>query len=140
MPHSDDDFRHILRRTKVVAIVGMSANPRRPSHQVAMFLQAKGMRIVPVNPGLEGQMLLGEKVYAHLKDIPLDVDMVDIFRKSEAVPDIVQEALGRWPKLPTLWLQIGVQHDEAAEIAKEKGVDVVQNRCPKIEYARLFSD
>ena len=136
--YSDDFLRDILQRTKVIAVVGISANETRPSHAVARYLQQKGFRIIPVNPGLAGQKLLGEMVYADLKSVPDDVDMVDIFRKSEAVPAIVEEALARWPDLQTIWMQIGVEHAQAAEIARARGVDVVQNRCPKIDYHRLI--
>jgi len=138
MMYSDDFLRDILQRTKVIAVVGISANETRPSHAVARYLQQKGFRIIPVNPGLAGQKLLGETVYADLKSVPDAVDMVDIFRKSEAVPAIVDEALARWPDLQTIWMQIGVEHAQAAEIARARGVDVVQNRCPKIDYHRLI--
>jgi len=139
MTYSDDFISEILSRTKVVAVVGMSAKPARPSYQVAQFLQDKGMRIIPVNPGLDGQTVLGETVYGALKDIPIDVDMVDIFRRSDAVSEIVDAALARWPDLPTIWTQLGVSDDLAAARATARGVDVIQNRCPKIEWYRHFS-
>ncbi|WP_322892893.1 MULTISPECIES: CoA-binding protein [unclassified Yoonia] len=135
---SDDLLRDILTRTKVIALVGASANPARPSHQVARYLGQQGYRVIPVNPGLAGQELLGEVVYATLADIPDDVDMVDIFRQPDAVPALVDEALARWPDLQTIWMQIGVTHEAAAQVARARGVDVVQDRCPKIELARLF--
>lgn len=138
--YSDEHLRRVLRTTKVVAIVGVSANPVRPSYFVARYLKLKGFRVVPVNPGLAGQRLFGEDVYARLTDIPFDVDMVDIFRRSDAVPAIVEEALARWPDLPTIWMQIGVEHGEAAALARARGVTVVENRCPKIEYQRLFGE
>lgn len=138
-PMTDDDLlRTVLERTKVIALVGASANPARPSHQVGAYLRQQGYRVIPVNPGLAGQQLLGETVYATLADVPYDVDMVDIFRQSDAVPAIVDEALARWPDLQTIWMQIGVAHAEAAGVATARGVDVVQDRCPKIELARLF--
>ena len=140
MNYSDDLLRGVLRRTKTVALVGASANPVRPSYYVARYLGLKGMRVIPVNPGLAGQILLGETVYGDLATIPDDVDMVDIFRRSDAVPSIVDEALKRWPKLQTIWMQIGVQHAEAAAKAEARGVTVIQNRCPKIEYQRLFGE
>ena len=140
MIYSDDFLRTILRRTKTVAVVGVSANEIRPSYYVARYLGLKGMRVIPVNPGLAGQTLLGETVYPNLTDIPVDVDMVDIFRRSEAVPPIVDEALVRFPDLQTIWMQIGVTHPEAAAKAEASGVDVVQDRCPKIEYQRLFNE
>ncbi len=140
MTYSDEFLRRILKRTKTVAIVGVSAKQIRPSFYVARYLQLKGYRIVPVNPGLAGQTLLGETVFADVKSVPHDIDMVDIFRRSEAVPAIVEEALARWPELQTLWMQIGVEHAGAAAAAEARGVDVVQNRCPKIEYQRLFGE
>jgi predicted CoA-binding protein len=123
-----------------MAIVGVSANPVRPSYFVARYLGLKGFRVIPVNPGLAGQILLGERVYADLSEIPDDVDMVDIFRRSDAVPPIVDAALARWPDLQTIWMQIGVEHADAAAKAEGRGVDVIQNRCPKIEYQRLFGE
>ena len=138
--YSDQMLKDVLKRAKVVAIVGGSANPVRPSYFVARYLKLKGYRIVPVNPGLAGQELFGEMVYATLADIPFDVDMVDIFRRSDAVPAIVDEALARWPNLQTVWMQLGVEHSEAAAVAQARGVTVIENRCPKIEYQRLFGE
>ena len=140
MTYDDTFLRDILRRTKTVAMVGMSANPVRPSYFVARFLQLKGMRVIGVNPGLAGQSLFGETVYPDLASIPDNVDMVDIFRRSDAVGGIVDEALARWPQLQTVWMQIGVENAQAAAVAQARGVDVVQNRCPKIEYQRLFGE
>ena len=140
MIESDIYLRTILRRTKTVALVGISANPVRPSYFVARYLTLKGMRVIGVNPGLAGQSLFGEAVYADLTSIPDEVDMVDIFRRSEAVGPIVYEALARWPQLQTIWMQIGVTNQAAADAAEARGVDVVQNRCPKIEYQRLFGE
>jgi len=130
----------VLTRTKVVALVGASANPVRASYFVARYLGLRGKRVIPVNPGLAGQMLLGETVYPDIKSIPDDVDMVDIFRRSDAVPAIVDGALGRWSNLQTIWMQIGVEHAQAAAKAEARGVTVIQNRCPKIEYQRLFGE
>lgn len=140
MHYSDAHLRDILKRTKTVAIVGVSANEIRPSYYVARYLSLKGYRIIPVNPGLAGQMLLGEKVYADVSEIPDDVDMVDIFRRSEEVLPIVAASLARWSGLQTIWMQIGVMHAQAAALAEARGVDVIQDRCPKIEYQRLFSE
>ncbi|SHF39194.1 hypothetical protein SAMN05444339_105308 [Loktanella atrilutea] len=137
---TDAELKAILRRVKTVAIVGVSANPVRPSYFVARYLQLKGVRIVPVNPGLAGQQLLGETVHASLAEVPGAVDMVDVFRRSEAVPEIVDAALARWPRLDVIWLQLGVRHDQAAAVARARGVTVVQDRCPKIEYQRLFGE
>ncbi|MBN2740445.1 MAG: CoA-binding protein [Rhodobacteraceae bacterium] len=138
---TDSDLRDILSETRVIAVVGISNKPERPSHEVAQYLQAKGYRIVPVNPGLAGQTLLGETVYADLGAIPADlgVDMVDIFRRSEAVPEVVDDALAHLPGLRTIWMQLGVVHEDAAEQARAKGVRVVMNRCPKIDYPRVMA-
>ena len=138
--YSDQLLKDVLNRMKTVAVVGVSANPVRPSYFVARYLSRKGIRVVPVNPGLAGQELFGETVYATLYDIPFDVDMVDVFRRSDAVPAIVDEALARWPDLQTIWLQIGVEHADSAEVAQARWVTVIQNRCPKIEYQRLFGE
>lgn len=138
--YTDDHLRLILERTRTIAVVGVSANPVRPSYFVARYLGLKGYRVIPVNPGLAGQPLLGEAVYADLADVPDEVDMVDIFRRSDAVPAIVDAALDRWPDLQTIWMQIGVEHAEAAAKAEARGVDVIQNRCPKMEYQRLFGE
>ena len=138
---TDSDLRDILSETRVIAVVGISNKPERPSHEVAQYLQAKGYRIVPVNPGLAGQTLLGETVYADLGAIPVDlgVDMVDIFRRSEAVPEVVDDALAHLPGLRTIWMQLGVVHEDAAGQARAKGVRVVMNRCPKIDYPRVMA-
>jgi len=140
MSYSDSHLRAILERTRTIALVGVSANPVRPSHFVARYLGLKGYRVIPVNPGLAGQELLGETVHASLSDVPDEVEMVDIFRRSEAVPPIVEEALARWPDLQTIWMQIGVVHDEAAARAETRGVDVIMDRCPKMEYQRLCGE
>jgi len=138
--YSDDFLRSVLKRTKVVAVVGVSMNPVRPSYYVARYLSLKGYRVIPVNPGHAGADLFGETVRASLSEISEAVDMVDIFRRSEAVPPIVDEALAAFPDLRTIWMQIGVENAEAAAVAQARGVDVVMNRCPKIEYQRLFGE
>lgn len=132
------NIARIARDSRVIAVVGLSPDPSRPSHGVARFLQAQGYRVIPVNPGHDGQTILGETVYARLADIPADagVDMVDIFRRSEAVPEIVEEAIAALPDLRTIWMQIGVRHAEAAARAEAAGLTVVQDRCPKIEFPR----
>ncbi len=107
---------------------------------MARYLQLKGFSIVPVNPLHGGERLLGCPVRASLSEIETPVDMVDIFRRSEAVPEIVEEALEVFPDLRTIWMQIGVRHEEAARKAEAAGVTVIQNRCPKIEYQRLFGE
>ncbi|MCE8515036.1 CoA-binding protein [Ruegeria pomeroyi] len=138
--YSDDHLKQILKRTKVIAVVGVSMNPVRPSYYVARYLGLKGYRVIPVNPGHAGQRLFGETVRAGLSEISEPVDMVDIFRRSDAVPPIVEEALEVFPGLKTIWMQIGVEHAEAAAQAEARGIDVIQNRCPKIEYQRLFGE
>lgn len=134
----DEDIRRIARTNRVVAVVGLSPNEARPSWGVARYLQSQGFRVIPVNPGHAGKVILGETVYASLSDIPRDVgvQMVDVFRRSEAVPAIVDEALAVLPDLATIWLQLGVRHDQAAARAEARGVTVIQDRCPKIEFPR----
>jgi predicted CoA-binding protein len=133
-------LKDILQRSRVIAVVGVSLNPVRPSFFVARYLSLKGYRVIPVNPGVAGQTLFGEVVRASLSDCPPDVDMVDIFRQSEHVPPIVDAALAQFPALRTIWMQIGVSHAEAAAKARAHGVDVVENLCPKMEYQRLFGE
>lgn len=134
--HYDDAFiRTILRRTKVIAMVGASTNWTRPSFFAMKYLQAKGYRVIPVNPASAGQDLLGETVRASLKEIDVPIDMVDVFRASEHVGPVADEAIG--VKAKTLWMQLGVRNDEAAAKATAAGLDVVMDRCPKIEFGRL---
>jgi predicted CoA-binding protein len=115
-------------------------NPVRPSYYVARYLGLKGFTVIPVNPVHAGEILFGQPVRAGLSDIEGSVDMIDIFRRSEAVPPIVEEALELFPELQTIWMQIGVEHPQAAAMAEARGVTVIQNRCPKIEYQRLFGE
>lgn len=130
------DIARIARETRAIAVVGLSPKPERPSHGVARFLQSQGYRVVPVNAG---QTILGETVYATLSDIPAEdgIDMVDIFRQSDAVPAIVDEALSALPGLRTIWMQLGVSHPAAAAKAQAAGLTVVQNRCPAIDFPRV---
>lgn len=121
-------------------MVGVSANPVRPSFYVARYLKLKGYDVIPVNPGHAGKELFGRAVVARLAEIEDGVDMVDIFRRSEAVPEIVDEALAAFEGLQTIWMQIGVKHEAAAEKAQARGVTVIQDRCPKIEYQRLYGE
>ena len=118
MSYSDALLKDILTRTRRIAVVGVSANPVRPSYYVARYLALKRFDVVPVNPGLAGQMLFGKKVCGSLSEIEGPVDMVDIFRRSEAVPEIVDEALETCEGLRTIWMQIGVEHAEAAAKAQ----------------------
>lgn len=141
MPEYSDAFlKNVLRETRVIAMVGVSPNPVRPSNFVARYLGLKGFRVIPVNPVAAGQTIYGEVVRETLADVPVRVDMVDIFRSSEHVPAIVDEALAVCPGVKTIWMQIGVLHDGAAGVATEAGLQVVQDRCPKIEYQRLFGE
>ncbi|MGM0560219.1 MAG: CoA-binding protein [Pseudomonadota bacterium] len=135
-------IRDILKTTQTIAMVGASAKPDRPSHDVMAFLQSKGYRVIPVNPFVAGQTILGERVYAALSEIPGSFDMIDIFRNSEAAGDVVKEALplARDKNLKTIWMQLGVRNDDAAEEAASAGLQVIMNRCPKIEYGRLAAE
>jgi O-acetylhomoserine (thiol)-lyase len=135
LAYSDDKIRGILSRVKTIALVGASANPDRPSYEVMAFLQSRGYRVIPVNPGLAGQELLGETVFAGLAEIPVPVDMVDVFRVSSAVPEIAEAAIAIGAKV--LWTQLDVRHDGAAAKAEAAGIEVVMDRCPKIELQRL---
>lgn len=131
----DDDLRRILTSVKTIALVGFSANPSRPSHGVAQFLQRKGFRVIPVNPGLAGQSHIGETVYASLADIPEPIDMVDVFRSSEFVDGVMDEAIAA--KAKVVWTQLGVMDEAAAAKGRAAGLDVVMNKCPAIEMPRL---
>ena len=133
--YPDDLIRKILSRSRVVALVGASANWNRPSYFVMKYLQGKGYRVIPVNPGLAGQTLLGEIVRPDLASIDAPIDIVEIFRRSQFAGAIVDEAIAVGAK--TIWMQLGVRDDAAAERARAAGLDVVMNRCLKIEYGRL---
>ncbi|SFU14275.1 CoA-binding protein [Mesorhizobium sp. YR577] len=130
----------ILNSVKTIAVVGASANDVRPSYFVMKYLIAKGFTVFPVNPGQAGKEILGQMTYAKLTDIPGAIDMVDIFRASNAVPAIVDEALALDPLPKVIWMQLTVRNDEAAARAEAAGLKVVMNRCPKIEYARLAGE
>ncbi len=130
----------ILNGVRTIAIVGASANDVRPSFFVTKYMIDKGYEVYPVNPGHAGKEILGRMTYASLSDIPVPIDMVDIFRASAAVPPIVDEALALDPLPKVIWMQLTVRHDEAAAKAEAAGVKVVMNRCPKIEYARLSGE
>jgi uncharacterized protein len=138
LDYADADIRRILGDVRVIAMVGASPSWNRPSHFAMKYLQAKGYRIIPVNPAAANQTILGEKVYARLADVPERVDMVDIFRNSEAAGPLTDEAIAMGAKV--VWMQLGVRNDEAAERATAAGLKVVMNRCPKIEYGRLFGE
>jgi uncharacterized protein len=138
--YSPDYIRGILRDVKTIALVGASANVVRPSYLVMKYLIDKGYTVIPVNPGLAGQELLGQKVYATLAEIPVSIDMIDIFRNSEAAFAITTEALALHDKPKVIWMQLTVQNDEAAAKAEADGVRVVMNRCPKMEYGKLSGE
>ncbi|WP_224815352.1 CoA-binding protein [Hasllibacter sp. MH4015] len=137
---SDDLLRRVLREVKSFACVGVSPNPVRPSHYVARYLKLKGFDVVPVNPVHAGKILFGAEVVEDLAAMPGPVDVIDIFRRSEFVPDIVDAALALPVRPKVIWMQIGVSHGEAAAKAEAEGLTVIQNRCPKIEYQRLFGE
>ena len=138
--YPDSYIRCILNSVKTIAIVGISPKDNRPSYFAFKYLQERGYRMIPVNPGQAGNEIHGQKVYGKLVDIPEPVDMVDIFRASEHVPPIVQEALTLTPKPKVIWMQLTVRNELAARLAEEAGLKVVMNRCPKIEYGRLSSE
>jgi uncharacterized protein len=143
MPHDsypDALIYGILKSVKTIALVGASSNPARPSFIVTKYLLERGYDVIPVNPGLAGQELLGKRVYGSLKEIPHPVEMVEIFRNSEAAGPLTQEALSLDPKPKVIWMQLTVRDDEAAARAEAEGLKVVMNRCPKIEYGRLSGE
>ena len=135
IPYTDAKIRRILSTVRVIALVGASANWNRPSYFVMKYLQGKGYRVIPVNPANAGKEMLGETVYASLRDIPDKVDMVEVFRASDQVPPVVDDAIAIGAKV--VWMQLGVRNDAAAAAAEAAGIEVIMNRCPKIEYGRL---
>jgi hypothetical protein len=138
--YSAQYIRQILSENKRIASVGVSLNPIRPSFLVARWLSLRVYSIIPVNPTYSGQSMWGNPTYSQIRDITQEIDMVQIFRKSEAVPGIVEEAINHLPNLKTIWMQIGVIHQEAAELARDHGLEVVQNLCPKMEHQRLSGE
>ncbi|SUI38165.1 CoA-binding protein [Serratia marcescens] len=131
----DQEIVELLQQVKTIALVGASDNPSRPSYGVMAYLLAQGYQVIPVSPKLAGQTLLGQPVYPTLAAIPQPVDMVDVFRNSEAAYGMAQEAIAIGAR--ALWLQIGVINDQAAALAQQAGLRVVMDRCPKIEIPRL---
>ncbi len=133
--YDDLYLRRILRETKTIAMVGLSANWNRPSYFAAKYLLDRGYKVMPVNPAARGQEILGQKVYGSLDELPVKADMVDIFRNSEAAGPITDEAIKHGAKV--VWMQLGVVNEAAAKRAEGAGLKVVMNRCPKIEHSRL---
>lgn len=131
-------IRRILREVDVIAMVGASANWNRPSYFAMKYLQEKGYRVIPVNPREAGKEILGETAYAKLADIPVKIDMVDIFRRVDDVPPVVDEAIAVGARI--VWMQLGIRHDEAARKAEAAGLTVIMDRCPKIEFGRLSGE
>jgi uncharacterized protein len=136
--YSDAYIRDILARSRTIAMVGASPTPSRPSYFAMKYLKEKGFHVIPVNPGQEGKTILGERVYAALPEIEEKVDIVDIFRSSEAALGITREAIAIGARV--VWMQLGVRNDKAARLAEDAGLQVVMNRCPKIEYGRLSGE
>jgi len=142
LAYSDESLKEILRTVRTIAMVGASANPVRPSNFAMKYLQGKGYRIIPVNPGHAGKDIHGEITYASLDDIPGKFEMVDIFRASDAVGPIMNKAIELAPEkgIQVVWMQLAIRNDEAAIKGQQAGLTVIMDRCPKIEYARLFGE
>jgi predicted CoA-binding protein len=140
--YPDSLIKSILRSVKTIAMVGASGNDIRPSYFAMMYLLNKGYKIIPVNPAMAGKEILGQKVYASLKDVPAPVDMVDIFREAKFAPGIARETVAEKDRLgiKVLWMQLGVISQEAESIGKDAGLTVVMNRCPKIEHGRFSGE
>ena len=132
---NDQTIRDVLTRTQRIALVGASDRPDRPSYGVMKYLLDQGYEVIPVSPKLAGQTLLGQQAYASLAEVPGEIDMVDVFRNSEAAWGVAQEAIAAGAK--TLWLQLGVINEQAAVLAQDAGMTVIMDRCPKIEILRL---
>ncbi len=133
--YADDYIRGILDQVKTVAMVGASPNWNRPSYFVMKYLQLKGFRVIPINPRAAGEIVLGEKVHGSLDEFPDAIDMVDVFRSSKEAFGITEQAIAKGAKV--VWMQIGITNREAAKKAEKAGLEVIMNRCPKIEYSRL---
>jgi len=141
-PYPDDLIKSILRSVKTIIMVGSSAAEMRPSYFAMKYLLDKGFNIIPVNPTLPGQEILGQKVYPTISDVPPPVDMADIFRNSEAAGAVVDEAIANKDRLglKVVWMQLGVVNEDAAARAEAAGLTVIMDRCPKIEYGRLSGE
>jgi predicted CoA-binding protein len=136
----DDSIRGILKSVRTIAIVGATNNPARPSYIVTKYLKERGYDVIPVNPRLTGHDVLGLPAYASLAEVPRPIDMVEIFRNSASAGPVTDEALALDPLPKVIWMQLSVRDDEAAARAEAKGVTVIMNRCPKIEYGRLSGE
>jgi predicted CoA-binding protein len=136
--YEDDYILGILRSVKTIALTGASPNPARPSNGVMGYLLSRGYNVIPVNPGQAGKQIHGQTVYARLADVPVSVDMVEVFRASEFLSGVVDEALAMSPRPKVIWSQLGVRDDAAAVRAEAAGIKVVMDRCPAIEYPRLI--
>ena len=134
---SDSEIRDILQRVRTIALVGASEKPHRPSHEVMHYMQQQGYRVIPVNPRLAGQQLLGETVYPDLESLPVKVDMAELFLAPKRTDPIIDQAIAQ--KIPVLWLQIGVINESGAERARQAGLTVVMDRCPKQDIPRLMA-
>ncbi|MCF6200086.1 MAG: CoA-binding protein [Hyphomicrobiaceae bacterium] len=134
---TDRELAEILTSSKTIALVGASPKENRPSYKVMAYLQQAGYKVLPINPGQEGKQILGEPVFANLAQIDQQVDIVDIFRRAEFVPEIVEQAIVL--KAKTIWMQLDIKNDEAALTAQEAGLNVVMDHCTKIEHARLIT-
>ncbi len=140
--YSNTDLLRILRSVKTIAMVGASAKWQRPSYFAMKYLQEKGYDVIPINPGLAGKEILGATVYGSLAEAPGPFQMVDVFRGSEAAMGVVQDsiALKDEKEIDVIWMQLGVINDEAAALARNAGLEVIMNRCPKIEFGRLNAE
>jgi predicted CoA-binding protein len=138
--YDDSYIRGILHSVKSVAVVGASPKDNRPSHFVVKYLNERGYKVFPINPGQGDSEIAGIKSYAKLSDVPEPIDMIDVFRSSDAVPGVLEEALKLSPRPKVFWMQLSVRNDEAAKRAEEAGMRVVMDRCPKIEYGRLSGE
>ena len=140
MSVSDIFLKDILTATKTIAMVGLSMNETRPSYFVGRYLHTRGYKIIPVNAGHGGKRFFGQLVRSSIDEIDEPVDMVDIFRKPEAVQEIVDDSLTKLKGLKTIWMQIGIKHESSAQKARQLGLNVIEDRCPKIEHQRLFGE
>ena len=134
VPAKNDEISDVLKHAKTIAVVGLSSSPLRPSYGVAAYLQTHGYRIIPVNPNINGA--LGEKAYASLADVPEKIDLVDVFRRPEFVPEVVDQAIAL--KVPAIWMQEDVVHQAAAAKARKAGIFVVMDRCILKEHRKRF--